>query len=372
MQFADITGSQKIKDKLLQEAQNNRVSHAQLFLGNEGNAKLALALAFIQYLMCENPTDKDSCGSCMECKRVAKLEHPDLHFSFPTAQGIAKTTDAVVGDWRKQVLENPYLSINDWISYSDEKGRKPTISVHEAKNIIQKLTLKSFGNKYKIMLIWMAEWMRVETANKLLKIIEEPPQNTLFFLLADQQDDILPTILSRTQLVHVARPHNSEVEKLLLDQYQISSEQAATIALMADGNINKAIGLVQHHEDEDHFLDAFISWMRVCYKKNVVGMIQWSLEMAANNRAYHKTFLEFSLHMVQNSIHKNYAAALAEHLPEKENQFLDNFARFINGKNVLELHALLSDTHYQVDRNANAKILFTDTSFQIMRLLHRS
>lgn len=372
MQFSDIEGNEKQKAHLLNEAQQKRISHAQLFLGGEGNAKLALAIAFIQFIMCENPSENDSCGQCIECKRMSKLEHPDFHFSFPTAQGLSKTADPLMSEWRSEVLSNPYLSINDWINKSDDKGRKPTISVHEAKNIMQKLSLKSFGNKYKIMLIWMADWMGTEAANKLLKIIEEPPKDTLFFLIADQQDAILPTILSRTQLVSVPRASDAEVKSVLLKQNQLQEGQAESLAMMAEGNINKAINLAEHHDQEDQFLNAFIDWMRVCYKKNVVGMIDWSLQMAAHNRAFHKSFLEYTLYMIQNSIHKNYVGELTQNLPVKEGAFLDNFARFINGNNVLSLHELVSDSHYQIDRNANPKILFTDSSFQIMKLLHLS
>ena len=370
MQFSDIVGHEQMKQKLVQEVKTGRVSHAQMFLGNEGSGNLALAWAFIQYLFCENQTD-DSCGTCSSCKQIAKLEHPDLHISFPTAQAITKTTNPVVGDWRKAVLENPYLTLNDWIHIADDKGRKPTISVHEAKSMVQKLTLKSFGEKYKVMLIWMAEWMGTETANKLLKIIEEPPEKTLFFLVANSQDLILPTILSRTQMVQVPTPKVNEIQSFLESKFQINPEKAATVALMSDGNLNKAINLAEHHDDENHFLTAFVEWMRMCYKKNVVGMIGWSMKMAAESRTYQKSFLEYTLYMMRSSIHMNYAANLAENTPEKEADFLKNFAQFINGKNILELHQLFSESHYQIDRNANAKILFTDTSFQIMKLLHQ-
>lgn len=370
MQFSDIVGHESIKQKLVQEVKAGRVSHAQLFLGNEGSGNLALVWAFIQYLFCDQQTD-DSCGTCTSCKQISKLEHPDLHVAFPTAQALSKTTDPLVADWRKAIIENPYLTLNDWIHLSDDKGRKPTISVHEAKNMVQKLTLKSFGDKYKVMLIWMAEWMGTETANKLLKIIEEPPANTLFFLVANSQDMILPTILSRTQMNHVPALKSKEIQSFLVEKYQLDQDKAATVALMSDGNMNKAISLSQHHDDEDHFLESFVEWMRMCYKKNVVGMINWSMKMAAESRTFQKSFLEYTLYMMRSSIHMNYATELAENTPDKEADFLKNFAQFINGKNILEFHQLFSESHYQIDRNANAKILFTDTSFQIMKLLHQ-
>ena len=205
MQFSAVVGQSELKRHLIDEVKNDKISHAQLFLGKPGYGPLPMALAFVQYLFCENKQAEDSCGECASCRKVAQLQHPDLHFSFPTVQGITKVSDAALPDWRAQIGNSPYFNLNDWIKKTDPRERKPIIGVQESEEIIKKLSLRSFEGGYKVMIIWMAEEMNPSCANKLLKIIEEPPAKTLFILVAESQEYMLQTILSRTQIVKVPR-----------------------------------------------------------------------------------------------------------------------------------------------------------------------
>lgn len=371
MQFSEIIGNENIKEKLKNDVIHNKISHAQLFLGKEGSGNLAMALAYAQFLVCEDKQN-EACGKCSSCIRAQKLEHPDIHYSFPVILAINKTTNPFLPQWRDINRKHPYFTIHDWIHLIDEKGRKPTIGVDESQNIIKKLSLKAFEGGYKIMIIWMAEWMNTEASNKLLKIIEEPPNNTVFILVANDQESIISTIISRTQIVKLNQPSTTDVIKLLTSKLNVEVSNATTIAAMANGNLAKAIHLAENHGDKNEFLESFVKWMRVCFKKSVVGMITWSDDIATKGRDYHKSFIEYALYMIRSSVIQNYADAIQDQIPEEENQFLENFAKFITGNNVIDMLTLLSDSHYQIDRNANPKILFTDTSFQMMKLLRKA
>src|SRR3989338_4988709 len=215
MQFSAVIGQDELKHHLLHEVKGGKISHAQLFLGKPGYCSLPLALAFVQYLFCENRSETDSCGECPQCRKVSELQHPDLHFSFPTVLAIAKKADAFISDWRAQIKENPYFNLHDWTRRIDSSERKPIIGVDESLEIIKKLNLKSFEGGYKVMVIWMAEEMNADCANKLLKILEEPTPKTLFILLAEAQDKMLTTILSRTQIVRVTMLPTDTIQQAL-------------------------------------------------------------------------------------------------------------------------------------------------------------
>ncbi len=370
MQFSSVVGQNQLRRQLIKSANADKISHAHLFLGKPGYGGLPLALAFVQFLLCENRLEEDSCGACPSCVKISKNQHPDVHFSFPTVQTISQNSDALLKEWREIIAENPYFDLNAWIKKSDEKERKPIISVHESQQIIKKLSLRSFEGGYKVMIIWCAEEMNVACANKLLKIIEEPPARTLFILLAESQDKLLQTILSRTQTTLVPRLSIDDMRNFMVEQGLASKSVAESIASRSDGNLIEALQLVTENAEKDENYVLFTQLMRVCYRKNVIDMMEWSEEVAATSKESQKVFLSYSLHMFRQSILRNYTENHLTRVSEEENGFLENFARFITGNNVQDFLQAFSDAHYHIERNANSKILFTNLCFQVMRFIH--
>ena len=371
MQFKRVIGQTRLKQQLIDEVNNNKVSHAQMFLGKMGYGGLPLALAFVQYLFCENKQTTDSCGTCSSCIRIEKLEHPDLHFSYPTVQSISKTSTALIKEWREQVLQQPYFSLNQWLKTIDEKERKPIISVHESQEIIKKLTLKSFEGGYKVMIIWMSEEMNTQASNKLLKLIEEPAPKTLIILLAESQDYILQTILSRTQITRMPSLDWDNITNFLSYQRNVGSEIIESVAGRAEGDLVEAIELTNDgEEDENHTV--FMQLMRVCYKKNVLDMIKWAEDISVTSNENQKKFLQYALHMFRQSLLRNYTGDVITRVSEDEAAFLNNFAQFITGNNILTMSKTFSESYYHIERNANSKILFTNLCFKVMRFIHEA
>jgi len=372
MLFNDVVGHGSLKKNFIQEVQDDRVSHAQLFLGKTGFGSFPLAMAFVQYLLCDNRTETDSCGECAKCNNVAKMQHPDVHFSFPTVQAEAKTSDEQFTLWRDMILENPYASLNQWINVSDPKGRKPIISKHQSEQIVKKLSLKSFEGKHKISLIWMADEMNTVCANKLLKIIEEPPKDTVFILIAESQEKVLPTILSRTQLVKVKQLDDQTILQALKEKKGVTGEIAKSIVSRSEGSLSNAFEMISSQGSESLNRERFIELMRVCYKKQVLPMMSWAEEMAKLGREDQKHFLRYSLYMVRQSLMKNYTEDKLLRASPEEVDFLSKFSRFITGNNVLDFTSLFNDSHYNVERNAHAKMLFTNITFEVMRYIHKA
>lgn len=372
MQFKDVIGQKRYKNHLIKEVNNDSLSHAQLFLGKTGFGSLPLALSFIQYLFCTNRSETDSCGECPSCKKVSRLQHPDVHFSFPTAQAISKTSDPVFKEWSNAVSKNPYLNLNDWIYTSDEKGRKPIISRHQSQEIVKKLSLKSFEGSYKVSIIWMADEMNQVCANKLLKIIEEPPQKTLFILIAENQDKIMPTILSRTQILNIKPIEDNSLTQFISKQGEFNKSLIESVVARSEGDLFKALKLLGSSKEHNQNRSDFIQLMRVCYKKEVLPMFDWAEKMAKYGREEQKSFILYSLYMIRQSLMKNFTEGKLLKASDEEIEFLNKFARFITGNNVLDFCKLMNDAHYSVDRNAHAKMLFTHITFEVMRYIHRA
>lgn len=369
MQFRDVIGQSELKDHLISEVKKDMISHAQLFLGKPGYGGLPLALAFVQYLFCQNKSETDSCGTCPSCHKVQELQHPDLHFSFPVVQTLGKRSDLFIKDWREQIREKPYFSLSEWVRRIDDKERRPLISVDESQDIIRKLSLKSYEGGYKVMVIWMAEEMNPQCSNKLLKILEEPPAGTLFILMCESQDQLLPTIISRTQILKVPRI-NSDDLSLYLRNNNISSSAAMSIIGRSEGDVIEAMDLSGDHQAQDENRDLFIQLMRVCYKKDVIPMLDWAEEISATTKDRQKTFVEYALHMFRQSMLKNYTDDQLTRVSSEEDAFLKNFAKFITGNNVFDFMQTFNEAHYHLERNANAKILFTNLCFKVMRYIH--
>lgn len=370
MQFSQVVGQPVLKAHLIDEIKWDKISHAQLFLGKEGYGGLPMALAFVQYLFCEQKGGSDSCGVCPSCKKISQLQHPDVHFSFPTVQGVSKTANGVIKEWREQIFEQPYFDLNDWIQRTDPKQRKPIIGVAESEEIVKKLSLRSFEGGYKVMIIWMAEHMNLSTANKLLKILEEPPQKTLFVLCAASQENMLPTIISRCQIVNVPRITQDDMSLFLRETKGLPAHQSDSVASRVEGDLLEALQILGDHIEQDENRDQFIQLMRVCYKKNVLDMMQWSEEVAKGSREQQKVFLKYCLHMFRQSMLRNYTEDHLTRVSEEENAFLEKFSRFISGNNVFDFMKAFNDAHYHIERNANAKILFMNLCFNVMRYIH--
>ena len=372
MRFSEVIGHHGLKGHLIDEVRNEKVSHAQLFLGKPGFGTLPMALAFVQFLFCEDKQATDSCGICPSCRKVEALQHPDLHFSFPTVQAISKVSDGLLKEWREQLKEQPYFSLNDWIKRIDSKERKPIIGKDESQEIIKKLALRSYEGGYKVMLIWMAEEMNLACANKLLKILEEPPQKTLFLLIADSQEYMLQTILSRTQLVKIPRIETEEMSGFLREKKQLGASSSDSIAGRADGDFLEVLELMGNHEEKDLNRELFIQLMRVCYKKNVLDMMGWAESIAEQSNEFQKVFLKYALHMFRQSMLRNYTEDTLTRVSQEESEFLDKFARFISGNNIHDFMETFNDAHYHIERNANSKILFMNLCFQVMRYIHKA
>jgi len=371
VQFSSIIGQEDLKHHLTQEVQSGKISHAQLFLGKPGYGSLPLALAFVQYLFCENKSNTDSCGECAACRKVSELQHPDLHFSFPTVLAIAKKSDAFIKDWREQVKQQPYFNLYDWTKRIDPTERKPIIGVDESLEIIKKLNLKSFEGGHKVMIIWMAEEMNADGANKLLKILEEPAPKTLFILLAESQDKLLTTILSRTQIVKVPML-SAESVQLALEARGVPRNTATSIAGRSDGDMIEATAALGDQDENDHNRELFIQLMRVCFRKDVGLMLDWTDAIAASTREGQKQFLKYALHMVRQSMLKNYTQEMLTRVSQEEADFLKNFSRFISNNNIMDFMQLFNDSHYYIERNAHSKLLFTQLCFQVMRFIHKA
>ena len=375
MLFSEIIGHEDLKKRLIQSVRESRVSHAQLFLGPEGSGKLPLALAYAQYINCTNRSETDSCGVCPSCRKFMSLTHPDLHFVFPTAtnKDVKQNpeSDLFISNWRSYLFDcQCYADLSDWFNKLDIENKQGVINVRDAATILRKLSFKAYESEYKIAIIWMAEKLNVQCANKLLKLIEEPPEKTLFILIAENQEELLTTIRSRCMLVKVPKIPMPEVQDALVQKFACSTQEAYDAAALADGNWLMAQHFVKDKEDEKLYANVFQKWMRYCFK----GAVPELIDLVANDikplgREKQKEFLEYGLNIFHNSLLFNNNMSDDVLLPADEKNFTKNFAPFINIKNVEQICGIFEESINQIERNGNASIIFTDNSFKITKLL---
>ena len=369
MQFSDIAGSQKVIEQLIQSYRNNKLSHALLFSGNEGTGGLAMALAFSQYLLCENPTENDSCGSCDSCQKNKKFIHPDLHFTFPVySKGSGKPSLSAdfISEWRKAIGQNPYIRYIEWINTISSENKQGNISMAECHDIIKRLSLKSYEGGYKIQIIWMAEHLG-KNGNSLLKIIEEPPQKTLFIFIANNSELILNTIRSRTQSLLIPPILKKDITDKLVKDFNLSQTEAENIANIADGDFSEALRL--YHKGKNEYSDMYIEWMRMCYKLDMTGIISWSNRMAGIGREQQKDFLRFCLRLTREALIYSNQTHEINYISEDEKNFLEKFSAFITNNNSDRIYKILNESYYHIERNASPKIIFFELSLQINKLL---
>lgn len=367
MLFSEVIGQSEIKALLVQMTQSGRLPHATLFLGPQGCGKLALALALAQYLLCENPTGVDACGSCRHCIKSSKLIHPDLHFSYPTI-GTNVKSETFLPQWRSAMESNPYLDINQWLRSIDAENKQGNINKEECVNIIRKLSLKTFEAKRKILIMWLPEYLGKE-GNRLLKIIEEPPPLTNFILVAENPELILNTILSRCQLIKVNPLSDEAIVAGIQEKTNVERENAQAIAHLANGNFNEAIQLATHGSNDNAKL--FLDWMRRCYKGNGPEMVEWVEKFAGIGRENQKHFLRYALHFLREYMILKMTGNQQVRLRNEELTTAINLAKVIEMDQIELIVNLLNDGSYFVERNANPKILFLDISINIHKILKR-
>ena len=374
MKFSDIPGQRETIGRLISTVKSERVSHAQLFTGPEGCGNLALALTYARYVSCENRSDLDSCGTCKSCVKYEKMIHPDLHFVFPV---VKKDTDPVsdkfIDKWREFAAVSPYFSLTKWLNYIGAGNAQGLIFTSEAAEILRKLTLKSYESDFKVMIIWLPEKMHQVTANKLLKLIEEPPEKTLFLLVSDEPDKIVPTIISRCQLVRIPSFTPSDISSYLIERFRIHKGRADDIARVSNGNIIRAIELCENEDSSFQDLDRFRTLMRHVWKKDILSLISWSEELAAIGREPQKRFLSFSLHLFRENLMMNLGQGKngLVFLTGEEEAFSANFHPFVNEGNINTFVEEFSLAHSHIEANGNAKIVFLDLALRLIGLFRR-
>lgn len=367
MLFQEIIGQEEIKQQLIQTVIENRVSHAQLFLGPEGSGSFALALAYAQFISCTEKTPNDSCGTCSSCRKYNKLIHPDLHFSFPFFRG-GENEDSMpdLAEWRDLVLSNPYFSLDEWRFRLDAQNKQPNINKAECLNILHRLSLKAFESEYKTMIIWLPEYLKNE-GNRLLKTLEEPAEKTLIILVAQKQDQILNTIISRTQLVKIPTLKNEDIVRFLIENKDISEPQASRIAYLSEGNIQTAFNLLKE-EEHDNFRN-FTNWMRMTFTDKGAQIIDFVDDISKIGRENQKNMLYYGIQLVRECIMILSGAESLVHLPSAELDFVKNFSKQLDYAKCEALINELDKAHYHIERNANSKILFLDVSLQFVKIL---
>lgn len=381
MLFSDILGQEHIKNHLTQSVNNGRIPHAQLFVGNEGCGTLPLAIAYAQYILCQN-IDGENTGGHEACNlKFKNISHPDLHFAFPVATNDKIKSHPVskhfLEEWRELLKEQPYGNLFDWYKKLGVDNKQGQIGVDEALDIVKSLGLKAYEGGYKVMLIWMAEKMNTSAANKLLKLIEEPPNKTVFILIAEDEEQIINTIKSRCQILHFPPLAEDVIKAALIKQYQLDDATATKIAHQANGNYNKACDLVYSDSEDLQFEEWFVFWIRSAFKAKgnksaIHDLISWSEDIAKTGRETQKQFLHFCIDFFRQALLLNYNAnELVFMEPKSKNFKLENFAPFIHGDNILEISEELQNAIYHIERNGNSKIILTDLSIKLTRLLHK-
>ncbi|MGK0421698.1 MAG: DNA polymerase-3 subunit delta' [Polaribacter sp.] len=375
MLFNQIIGQEHIKNHLQVSAENGRIPHAQLFVGKEGSGTLPMAIAYAQLLLCTSSNDAAACA--IKCE---KLQHPDLHFAFPVTTNDTVKKHAVsnlfLKDWRDFIKNKPYGSLFNWLQFIGVENKQGNIGVDEAEAVVKRLQLKSYEGGFKVMIIWMAEKMNIAAANKLLKLIEEPPNKTVFILITENEEQIINTIKSRCQALHFPVLSENDIANALVKRENCSENEAATIAHQAEGNYNKALHLLQNDASDLVFEEWFVAWIRTAFKAKgnaavVQQLIEWSETIAKTGRETQKQFLEYCLQFFRQALLLNYKSDTLVFMETQTGFDLSKFAPFVHAGNILEIQKELNDAMYHIERNGNAKIILLDLSMKLTRLLHK-
>ena len=372
MLFNEVIGQKEIKKRLIEGVLENRVSHALLFSGPEGTGKLAMAIAYSQFLNCKNRSEFESCGECPSCKKYKKLIHPDLHFVFPVVKNPKfkdPVSDNFLDKWREQVLKNPYFNMNQWNKVLDVENAQGQIYVNESSEIIRKLNLKTFEAEYKVMIVWMAERMNNTCANKLLKMIEEPPPKTLFILITESEHQLLSTIKSRTQLVKFSAIDTESMIKALEGNPASMGKNLKGLAHLAKGNYISALELISPDDQSTIYFEKFTSLMRISYKRDWMPLFDWVDETAGMGREQQKSFILYCMKMIRENFVMNIKEPDIVYVNEQEKTFSDKFSPFINERNIQVFSEEFEKAYRDISQNGNPRIIFLDLSLKITKMI---
>lgn len=367
MFFKDVIGQEEAKTRLIREVKDGRIAHALLFNGPLGAGKMPLALAYARYLCCTNRGEKDACGTCPSCIKFNKLVHPDVHFIFPTVKKMF--CDELLPHWRHLLLSTPYFTIDHWLNEMDAENAQAIIYQQESSAIIKKLNFKSSEGGYKVVILWLPERMHVVFANKILKLLEEPPEFTVFLLVTENQDKLLPTIISRCQPFYIPRIEEGKVTEALQSNYGVESLQAKSIAHISNGNFVKALETIHLNKENEAYFDLFVGLMRLAYMRKVKDLKLWSENIAALGRERQKNFLQYSQHMVRENFMNNFRQPNMIYMTPDETKFSSRFCPFINERNVIEIMEELSAAQADIEQNVNAKMVFFDFALKMIMLI---
>jgi DNA polymerase-3 subunit delta' len=374
MGFEEVIGQQETQERLMQMVKEDRLPHAMMLCGPQGSGKKALAIAFACYLL-EQPTAYGQLPTASTKAMLQKLEHPDLHFTYPTIKLPSMSTehtpvsDDFAKEWHELLKEGPYFSMDEWMQAMGGENQQAVITVGESDELVRKLSLKSSQGGYKVSIIWLPERMNIACANKLLKLIEEPPQQTVFILVSEEPDKLLETIRSRVQRIDIRKTDNEDIRKALVERRGISEEAALRISRLANGNWLKAMEELQTGSENEMFLDMFIMLMRLAYQRKIKDLRKWSEQMAAMGREKQKRWLNYFLRMTRENFMYNFHDEQLCYMTQKEEDFAKNFARFVNEANILPINSLANLAVRDIGQNANAKIVFFDFALQMIVLL---
>ena len=379
MDFSEVIGQQHLKSHFVKTTENGRIPHTQLFVGKAGSGLLPIALSYAKEILCQG-YNKDSEEHQICANKVAKLGHPDLHFVFPvnTNEQVKKNPVSAnfLADWRTFVSKNPYAPLYDWLQFIGIENKQGNISKYEAQEISKTLALKSYEGGYQVMIIWMADKMNIECSNKILKIVEEPPEKTVLLLLTEHEEKILETIQSRCQKLYFPLLSEAEITSYLINYQNVVENVAKNISRQSNGDLNKALHLISNNDGDIIFEKWFLSWVRTAFKakgnkSSINDLIIWSETIAKEGRETKKKFLGYCLEIFRQAMLKNYQADSLLYFEAKDEKFsLEKFAPFVHQNNIFQIMDALEDAEYHIERNGNAKIIFTDLSIKLTRLIH--
>lgn len=393
MQFSNVIGQEEVKQRLLHDVQEDRIPHALMLCGPRGSGKLPLALALAQYLLCENCSPKqqspevglfgamepaspasEACGECHSCKMVEALSHPDLHFSFPIIKkknsSSAPICDDYLKEWREQLQKQVYFDVNDWLEDMKAENQQAIYYVGESDSLLKKLAIKSSQGGRRVIIIWLPERMNQETANKLLKLIEEPPSKTHFILTSEEPEKVLGTIISRTQRISVPALQEEDIRQALITRYAMPEDRSTELAHVAQGSFTEAIHRMMAGNEEGEFFDLFVNLMRLAYQRKIKDLRAWSDDLAGRGREVQKRFLQYTQRLLrENFVYNFHKQDTLNYQLKRESEFSTKFARFINERNVIKLMDEFSAAEADIEGNVNAKMVFFDLSLKVIVLL---
>ena len=367
MSFSEVIGQKEAEERLMQMVKEDRLPHALMLCGPQGSGKLPLAVAFASYLL-DNGTPSAKA-------MLDKLEHPDLHFTYPTIKLPSMSadhkpvSDDFAKEWHELVMRGLYFTMEDWMEAMGAENQQAIITAGESDDLVKKLSLKSSQGGYKVCIVWLPERMNIECANKLLKLIEEPPQQTVFIMVCEEPDKLLETIRSRVQRIDIRKISNEDIESALVERRGINEDDAHRIARLANGSWLKAMDELQVGSENELFLDMYIMLMRLAYQRKIKDLRKWSEQMAAMGREKQKRWLNFFLRMTRENFMYNFQNGELCYMTQQEENFAKNFARFINENNILAINDLANLAIRDIGQNANGKIVFFDLALQMIVLL---